>query len=797
MGSETEQEQLLEETIRVVKTQAFEMKRCLDRKEIMEGFRFANVMLAELRSTALSPKFYYRLYIDVTNELQHFLSFLEEEYLNGDSTKKVAELYEFVQFAGSIVPRLYLMITVGIVYIKSKEAPRKDILRDMVEMCRGVQHPLKGLFLRNYLLTSTKELLPIGAPGTEQSEEDGDIRDALDVVMINFSEMNKLWVRMQHQGPTKERDKRERERRELRILVGTNLVRLAQLELLDLEMYKEHVLPGILEQAVSCKEPISQEYLMECVIQVFPDEFHLATLSEFLTACAELNPSVQIKNVLCAIIDRLAIYAVAEDGPGIPSEIDLFQTFSTHAEKIIAAREEILPEDIVSIQKALANLAIKCYPSDVSFADMVFKSTVNIFNQLKLSNIPFNGNLGRELMKLLKLPIENYGSCLEVFDMNSYIDLMNCLHYRGRTSICSFLIRRIIESNSYVETEEALQKLFNLLETLIVDQEDQPEDLENNEDFDEEQSLVARLLHVIRNEDRAVHFTLLSKARKVFGKGGKYRFKYTLPPTIFAVYKLAASYAEDRESDEWDERMKKIFHFCMSTISALKSETESHELCLKLLLQGSLIADKLAFEDSASVTYEFISNAFTIYEEDLSESRIQIHCLNQMIGTVQQIRGLLDENHGPLQNQCAMYATRLLKKPDQARALCLVAHLCWNSQLKDSDVPTKDGARVLECLKKAIKVSSQCMEDAVQLTAYVHILSNYLHFYELGCEQITSVMVNQLIDKIRDSLLHLDSSNNSDQLNETFATCIAHARQLKESTDDTTLANALEKLNLN
>lgn len=109
------------------------MKRCLDRKEIMEGLRFANVMLAELRLTTLSPKFYYRLYIDVSEVLNHFLSYLQDEYLNGDDeTKKIGELYELVQFAGNIIPRLYLMITVGVAYIKSKEAPRKDILRDLV-----------------------------------------------------------------------------------------------------------------------------------------------------------------------------------------------------------------------------------------------------------------------------------------------------------------------------------------------------------------------------------------------------------------------------------------------------------------------------------------------------------------------------------------------------------------------------------------------------------------------------------------------------------------------------------------
>jgi hypothetical protein len=51
--------------------------------------------------------------------------------------------------------------------------------------------------------------------------------------------MNKLWVRMQHQGHTRDKDKREQERRELRILVGTNLVRLSQLEAIDMERYRK------------------------------------------------------------------------------------------------------------------------------------------------------------------------------------------------------------------------------------------------------------------------------------------------------------------------------------------------------------------------------------------------------------------------------------------------------------------------------------------------------------------------------------------------------------------------------
>ncbi len=58
------------------------------------------------------------------------------------------EIYEQVQSCGNIVPRLYLMICVGGVYISSLEAPAKDILKDIVEMVKGVQHPMRGLFLR-------------------------------------------------------------------------------------------------------------------------------------------------------------------------------------------------------------------------------------------------------------------------------------------------------------------------------------------------------------------------------------------------------------------------------------------------------------------------------------------------------------------------------------------------------------------------------------------------------------------------------------------------------------------------
>jgi vacuolar protein sorting-associated protein 35 len=88
------------------------------------------------------------------------------------------------------------------------------------------------------------------------------------------------------------------------LLVGTNLVRLSQLESINVSLYHSSVLPKILEQVVNCNDEIAQEYLMECIIQVFPDEFHIKTLELYLKACTELHEEVNIKNVMNSLVDR-------------------------------------------------------------------------------------------------------------------------------------------------------------------------------------------------------------------------------------------------------------------------------------------------------------------------------------------------------------------------------------------------------------------------------------------------------------------------------------------------------------
>ncbi|KAK6104100.1 Vacuolar protein sorting-associated protein 35 [Brugia pahangi] len=773
----SEQEKLLEETCLTVRSLSFEMKRCLDKGVLMDALKHASQMLSELRTGTLTPKYYYRLYVDVTNELQHLEAHLTEDYEKG---KKVADLYELVQYAGNVIPRLYLLVTVGVVYIRLGEANARDILKDLVEMCRGVQHPLRGLFLRNYLLQCTRNLLPDIAESN--NDDHGDVRDAIDFIMVNFAEMNKLWVRMQHQGPSREKDKRERERRELRILVGTNLVRLSQLENLNINSYRKIVLPGILEQAVSCKDAISQEYLMECVIQVFPDEYHLATLHEFLHACSELDQGVQIKNVFIALIDRLAIYASSE-GVEIPSDLPLFEIFSKQTQSVIMSREGMPPEDVVSLQTALVNFALKCYPERTDYADMVFATTANVFDKFKIVRASYSSVVGREIMKILRIPVDQYNNTDKLLQLEHYGDVLGLMDYRGRTQAAAYVLQKMVDDDVVLTTMEAVEKLLNLIEPLLVDQEDQPDDLRMNEDFVDEQALVSRFVNLIHAPTTDQQFLIISAVRKRFGAGGRYRIQYSLPTITFALYQLIVRYAAETDDQKRDVKLQKMFVFCMHTVDALVSTAELSQLPIRLYLQGVLIADQIQFDNSVTVAYEFFSKAFSIYEEEVADSRAQLAAISLLIGTLERVKCFTEENHEPLRTQCAHASAKLFKKADQCIAVCLVAHLFWNGHTADRDLPMKDSVQVMNCLKKALRVISQCMDPVVQVQLYITVFNHYLYFYEAGCNEITVDALNQLIGKIRELVVQLEPSNEAEQITTYFNLTMAHIRILMENDD--------------
>ena len=222
------------------------MKKSLDQGNLREALKFSSTMLSEMKTSKLTPRNYFNLckshlLLDNPNLYSDMMVFdelalLEQHFIDEHKRgRKMADLYESVQHAGSVIPRLYLLITVGAAYVRTKEAPVKLILSDLLDMVKGVQQPTRGLFLRYYLMKMMKDILPDS--GSEYEGEGGDCNDAINFILQNMSEMNRLWVRLQYLSSNKDKEQREAERQELRVTVGENIIRLSNLNGVNFEIY--------------------------------------------------------------------------------------------------------------------------------------------------------------------------------------------------------------------------------------------------------------------------------------------------------------------------------------------------------------------------------------------------------------------------------------------------------------------------------------------------------------------------------------------------------------------------------
>ena len=489
---------------------------------------------------------------------------------------------------------------------------------------------------------------------------------------------------------------------------------------------------------------------------------------------------------MIALIDRLAQFATREDSGGIPPTIQLFQIFSDEISSIIKARPDMPPEDIVSLEVSLMNLAHKCYQERIDMIDTVLANTKDLFANVDISVVEHRTPVGRELEKLLKIPVDSYNDIMVVLALEHFIPLLNCYDYSGRKEMSAYLVNNVIDNATLIPSPEKVETILTIVAPLVADQTDGPgaeqSRAEDKEEWEEEQALMGRLVHLLQADTPDQQYLVLTAARKHLSAGGPLRLPYTLPPLVFEAYQLARRFHTVRLTDDkWDPKVEKIFKFCHSTVSALV-KAEMAELPLRLFLQGALACNSIPFSNHESVAYEYMSQAFSLYEDEISDSRAQLAAITLIIATFQQMSCFSEENHDPLRSQCALAAAKLLKKPDQCRGVLAVSHLFWSGASKATEgKPTRDGKKVVDCLKKGLKIAKQCMDPGVQVQLLVEILNHYVLFYEAGNAQISVDMIKEIVALVQGELGGLEAGDESEQIGQHFRNSLLHMKVRRDA----------------
>ncbi len=264
------------------------------------------------------------------------------------------------------------------------------------------------------------------------------VADTINFLIQNLGEMNKLWIRMQHSG-ARDKAQRDADRNELNMVVGENIVRLSSLEGVDLETYKTVVLPRLVELIHNCKDPMSQQYLMDCVIQVFSDDYHLHTLQKLLEACSNLNSGVDIKTIFITLMDRLANFAATQGAEisAVDKEIGIFGLFKKCIDHILDEQGAIMDlKKLIELQVAFIRFSIKSYPQRIDYVNSILESAAKIVQIQPAKSITVD--CLKSLTKLLTIPLETLS--LAILNMSHYPALMQYLNPEMKKTVAKQIL---------------------------------------------------------------------------------------------------------------------------------------------------------------------------------------------------------------------------------------------------------------------------------------------------------------------------------------------------------------------
>jgi vacuolar protein sorting-associated protein 35 len=311
--------------------------------------------------------------------------------------------------------------------------------------------------------------------------------------------------------------------------------------------------------------------------------------------------------------------------------------------------------------------------------------------------------------------------------------------------------RTLLKNKIQIDSQDNLKSVLEILRVLIREGTQQTSAYpggplkrrgEDSEESLEEQGWLARIVHLIYTDSSTdAQFALLQTAQKAISEGNE-RIKYTYPPLVTACLKLARRYkSREGKDDNWESQCSALYKFVHSQIlNALYTRVPGfNDAALRLYTACGQVADQTGHEE---ISYEFFAQAFTVYEEAISDSRAQFQAVCIMASALSTTRNFGRENYDTLITKCALHGSKLLKKPDQCRAVYLASHLWWKTEIRvlgDEDPKDlyRDGKRVLECLQRALRVADACMDTAVSVELFVEILNRYVYYFDQENEAVS------------------------------------------------------------
>ena len=82
-----------------------------------------------------------------------------------------------------------------------------------------------------------------------------------------------------------------------------------------------------------------------------------------------------------------------------------------------------------------------------------------MYDSFPSNSVDSNSSAGKELMKLLKIPVDIYENTLRVLQLEYYPKVLQLFDYHGRKQLSTHLATTIIEKSVNIPTPDAVSKI--------------------------------------------------------------------------------------------------------------------------------------------------------------------------------------------------------------------------------------------------------------------------------------------------------------------------------------------------
>ncbi len=97
------------------------------------------------------------------------------------------------------------------------------------------------------------------------------------------------------------------------------------------------------------------------------------------------------------------------------------------------------------------------------------------------------------------------------------------------------------------------------------------------------------------------------------------------------------------------------------------------------VLEGLSVIHLKEGEELEHLAYDFASECFTLYQDELSESESKFQAINLIMATFSSLTCLNADDYDTLAKNATQYAAKQLKKPQQSEAVLQASHMFWNA----------------------------------------------------------------------------------------------------------------------